>query len=113
MPTTVPLPNTKLLQLQRAITYNTMKRNSARAKQATSCNGSSGPEHFGFERHIPTIAALQQLSIGEETIFLTGESESLHPRPTYVYTDALEICNTDWLGRTKTMTGQSLPWYQS
>lgn len=108
-PTTVPLPNTKLLQLQRAITYNTMKGNSARGRQATG----SGPECFGFERHIPTTATLQQLSIREETTFLTGQSESLHPQPTYVYTDALEICNTDWLGRTKTMTGQSLPWHQS
>ena len=58
---------------------------------------------------IPTIAALQQLSIREEIAFLTGWSESLHPPSTYIHTDVLEICNTDWLGRTKTMTGQSPP----
>lgn len=76
-------------------------------------NGSSRIEHLAFERHIPTIAAPQQLSIRGETTLLTGQSELLRPWPIYVYRDALEIGNTGWLGRTKTMTGQSLLWYKN
>lgn len=38
----------------------------------------------------------------------------ISPSITHLCTQTpLEICNTDWLGRTKTMTGQSLPWYHS
>lgn len=85
MLTTVSLPNTKLPQLQRAIPYNTTKGKSARARQVTSCDGSSGPEHFGFEGHIPTIAALQQLSIGErKSLFsLASQNPSIHVPLTY------------------------------
>lgn len=73
--------------------------------EATGCDGSSGPEYFGYEGHAPIPAALQQLSIGEETAFLTGQSPSIHDgHNPALYTDALEICNTDWLGRTKAMT---------
>lgn len=85
--------------------------NSDKARQAMSC---SGNWIFWLWKsssyHIP---ALQQLSLGEESTFLSGQFKYLHPHPTYVHTDSLEICNTGWLGRTKTMTGQSIPWYNS
>lgn len=95
-------PNyTKLPQLQRAMTYNSTTGNSARVRQATSCNGSSGPEHFCFERHIPTIFLLCNSSPSErKPLFsLVSSNPSIHNPPMYTQMPWRFAVQTDWVGQ--------------
>lgn len=93
-------PNyTKLLQ--RAMTYNATIGNSAGARQATSCNGSSGPEHFCFERHVPTIFLLCNSSPSErKPLFsLVSANTSIHNPPMYTQTPWRFAVQTDRVGQ--------------
>lgn len=72
MLTPMPLPIQRFPNSEELLPTNATQENFARARQATSSDGSSRPKHFGFEGHTPMRTVLQQLSTREEMAFLAG-----------------------------------------